>query len=397
MNGVRYRYRAARTDGTVVRGLMRAATADQVGALLRQAGTQPLSVEVVLDEEVPRTRCSRADLAILFRSLASLVAAGVPVERAVGATTAMMRGPLRVALPDIRRALREGQSLGGALEGVREIIPGLAAGMVRAGERGGGLARALEEVATHFESEAALVGAIRQALAYPLVLTVAGLVSVATIVGVILPRFAQLLQDSGQRLPFTTQLLLSTGSWTARSAPILLPLVATAATAFLLWIRSSAGQLAWHELLLATPVIGAVRRQMATARVCRALSGLVTAGMPMLPALQAAGEAAGDRSVARALALARERVSRGEGLAASLEAEQVVAPLSLQLLSIGEQSGQLARMARHAGDLAAREAERGLHTAVTLLEPGLVVVFGGLVAMVAAALLQAVYSLRPGG
>lgn len=91
----------------------------------------------------------------------------------------------------------------------------------------------------------------------------------------------------------------------------------------------------------------------------------------------------------------RERVAAGAPLADSLGRERAVTPLALQLVAVGESSGRLAEMTRRAGDLAAQEAERGLRTLVTLLEPALIVAFGGLVAFVAAALLQAVYSVRP--
>jgi type II secretory pathway component PulF len=117
--------------------------------------------------------------------------------------------------------------------------------------------------------------------------------------------------------------------------------------------------------------------------------------MPLLAALDAAGEAAGDLAVVDRLERARERVSQGAPLSVSLEREAALTPSALQLVQVGESSGRLADMARRAGDLAAQEAERGLKTLVTLVEPALIVAFGGLVAFVAAALLQAVYSIRP--
>jgi type II secretory pathway component PulF len=124
---------------------------------------------------------------------------------------------------------------------------------------------------------------------------------------------------------------------------------------------------------------------------------MLRAGMPLLPALDAAREAAGDAALAARTGRARERVAGGEPLARALERERVLTPMALQLVAVGESSGRQADMCTRAGDLAAGEAERALRTVVTLLEPALVVFFGGVVAFVAAALLQAVYSIRPGG
>ena len=119
--------------------------------------------------------------------------------------------------------------------------------------------------------------------------------------------------------------------------------------------------------------------------------------MPLLQALDAAREAAGDEAVAGRLTRARERVAQGAPLTTALAREAVLAPSALQLVAVGEASGRLGDMALRAADLAAREAERGLKTLVILVEPALIVTFGGLVAFVAAALLQAVYAIRPGG
>ena len=121
---------------------------------------------------------------------------------------------------------------------------------------------------------------------------------------------------------------------------------------------------------------------------------MLCAGLPLLPALDAAREATGSPACSERLAKARERVARGERLTTALEQETALIPSALQLIAVGETSGQLGPMASRAGDLAAQEAERGLKTLVLLLEPTLIVVFGGLVAFVAAALLQAVYGLR---
>jgi general secretion pathway protein F len=267
--------------------------------------------------------------------------------------------------------------------------------MVRAGEQGSQLAPALEQVATHLEQEADLLAHVRQALMYPLLLGLAGVASVGVITLVVIPRFAAILNDVGQQLPTSTRLLLAASSFAMR---FWIPLLASAAGgiwACAEWLRRPAGLRRCQEILLQTPIIGAVRRSLATARVTRALGGMLRAGMPLLPALDAAREAAGDLAIADRLARSRERVAQGSSLTAALEREAPLMPNALQLLAVGESSGRMAEMALAAGNLAAQDAERGLRALVTVLEPALIVGFGGLVAFTAAALLQAVYSLRP--
>jgi len=391
----RYMYRAARSDGAMVNGVVAAASQAQAANLLSERGLFP--VDVVEATDVQRPMAGRRDLAIVFRSISALVSAGVPVEQALAATEARTRGGLRETLGLARASLREGTNLAFALSAAGGVVPAVVIGMIRAGERGSQLATALEQVAAHLEQEAELLGRVQQALAYPLLLMVVGVASIALIATVIVPRFAELLGDFGQQLPAATRLLLAGSSILSR---FWLPLVLLA-IAFTWgsreWLRRPRGRLRAHEVLLSLPAVGAVRHTLATTRVTRAFGGMLRAGMPLLAALDGAREAAGDLAVAQRLHRVRQRVSEGAELAGSLAQEHALSPSAVQLIGVGESSGRLGEMALRAGDLSAQEAERGLRTLVSILEPGLILAFGAVVAFVAAALLQAVYSLRPGG
>ncbi len=377
--------------------MIEAASGEQAGAALIERGWYPLSVEPAEPGAGLRRPAGRRDLAIVFRSLASLVSAGVPVARAVAASVPVARGSLRDLLVVTGDELRAGRTLAQALGSGQGIVPPLVLGMLRAGERASRLGSALEQVAAQLEQEAELTGRIRQALAYPILLGVAGMLSILVIGIVVVPKFAVMLADLGQELPPATRTLLVISALLSGHWMIRLVTAVACAGMFTTWIRRPEGRLRWHSALLALPGIGAIRLALASARVGRALGGSLRAGMPLLPALEAAREAAGDRAVAHRLAQVRERVSQGQSLAAVMESMGALSPTALQLVAVGEASGALAHMADRAGDLAAQEAERGIKTVVSLLEPALVVVFGGLVAFIAAALLQAVYSLRPGG
>ena len=391
-----YVYRAVRGDGRIVSGRIEAAGAPEAGAELASRGLHPIAV-VAADPARPSRAASRRDLAIVFRSLAGLVAAGVPLERAIGATQRLARGDLGPALADVQRRLREGATLGGALAATDGLVPPLVLGMTRAGERGGQLDATLDAVATHLEKEAELIARVRQALAYPALVACAGTVSVLVIGTVVVPRFAAMLGDLGQQLPPATRMLMAASNllvhhWVPLLAAALLSGCAAAA-----YLHTPAGRAALHNQVLVLPVIGPIRHALATARLSRALGGMLAAGMPILGALDAAADAAGDEAVRRRVAEARERVAQGVPLARALSDSHALTPLALQLYEVGEASGSLARMVQRAGDVTAAEADRALHTATTLIEPALVIGFGGLVAFVAAALLQAVYSIRPGG
>ena len=389
-----YNYRAARMDGAIVTGAVEAESYGQAAATLASRGL--FAIAVALEIEEHRPAASRRDLAIVFRGIAALVSSGVPLERAIAASEPLAAGPLRQTMSAARERLRAGSGLANALAAGRGVIPGLVIGMVRAGERGSQLGTALDQIAAHLEQEADLVARVRQALTYPLLLAVAGIASVLVITTVVVPRFAAILGDLGQQLPPATRLLLDMSQLLTRFWMPLLLIGVAGTWGAIEWIRRPAGRERVQDVLLRLPFIGSVRRALVTARVMRALGGTLRSGMPLLPALDAAREAAGDLAIAARLTRSRERVVQGTALAAALEREAALSPSALQLVMVGESSGRVADMALNAGNLAAQEAERGLRTLVTILEPALIVAFGAVVAFTAGALLQAVYSLRPG-
>jgi general secretion pathway protein F len=390
-----FRYRAARADGKVVGGVVESPTPTEAVRRLNDRGLHPLSLEPTLEEDRKARTAPRRELATVFQGLASLVGAGVPVLKAVEAARPSAGTRLRDGLSTVAAQLREGRSLGEGLAALGGLVPGVVVGIVRAGERSSRLAAALEEAAIHLELEADLEARVRQALAYPLILLVAGVASTAVIATVVIPRFAAILGDLGQELPTSTRLLLGTSAFLGHWWWALLLAIAGVVVMGLRAMTDPDARRRAAELLLTIPVLGGVRHALATARAARAAASALGAGVPILAAMAAAGEAAGDPAVRFRLARAATEVSEGSALTPALDRCRALLPSALQLVAVGEASGQLAPMLRRAGALAGQEAERRLRTLVGLLEPGLVVFFGGLVAFVAAALLQAVYALRP--
>jgi general secretion pathway protein F len=391
-----FRYEAARTDGATVRGVLDAATTIEAAAVLSGRGLFPLSVELNPERKAWRLglRSVRAQ-ATVFQSLASLVEAGIPLVNALHASESVASERLRFALQRVGTRVREGASLGAALASEDDLFSGITVGLVRGGERGVGLGAALTQAAAQLEREAEAVARVRGALAYPLLLAAVGTASVGVIVTFVVPRFVTLLGDLGQALPLATRMLV-TASSVARHFGLLI--VGAVIGAVMLGLRAARDRrVAWHEWLLGLPLVGTIRHALASARVCRALSALLGTGTPALAALTIAEDAAGDAAVANRIRRARERVSEGVALSTALSSTKAVTATSLQLLTIGEGSSQVSPLLTKAAELEERDAERRLKTVLTFLEPGLILLFAGIVAFVAAALLQAVYSLRPGG
>lgn len=386
-----FQYEAARGDGAVVRGMLEAATIPEIVATLTDRGLFPVSVEV-REATRPREAPTRLQATVL-QSLASLVEAGVPLQQALAVTERVAHPSLREPLSKAATRVREGASLATALAST-DAFSRVAIGLIKGGEGGVGLGSGLTQAAAYLDRRAETAARIRAALAYPLLLAAVGTCAVAAIVLIVIPRFATLLGDVGQTLPLATRLLLGASGF-AQHFGWLLGMAAVAAT-FLLARSIHQQREWWHSVLLRVPLVGPVRRGFGTARAARTLGALLGGGTPALTALEIAREASGDAAIARDLLDAKGRVAQGASLSAALSATRCFTPAALQLASIGDQAGQLPTLLARAADLEEREAERRLHVLVSFLEPGLILVFAALVAFVAAALLQAVYSLRPG-
>ncbi|HVH11618.1 MAG TPA: type II secretion system F family protein [Longimicrobium sp.] len=390
-----FAYRAAHRSGMLESGTVRAESAEAARDLLFARGLFPLEVRLERGRDAGRPRMSVPDLALGLRVMATLLESGLPVARALAAMDELVPPAWKPALGPLRESVRQGASLGAALAAAPVGFPPLVVGLVQAGEAGSGLAPAVARAAALMESAAETRRAIRAALAYPLILAAAGTGSLVLLVGFVLPRFATVLADLGQSLPPTARLVLGvTDAARAGFIPALFTLL-VAGMLWRVWTGTEEGRARWDAILLGVPLAGGIRRSAATGRFCAALGALLESGVPIAPALSHATRATGDAALTGRILAARESVVAGHAIATSLQTHDAATPTSIRLIRTGEETGRLAPMLAHAARIESARAEQLVRSLVRILEPAMILVFGGIVALVAAALLQAVYSVRP--
>ncbi len=397
MSAGTFAFKAVRRDGALEAGVVDAASRDAAVALIASRGAFPVEVAAESPARETRLRIPADDLALGLRALATLLGSGVALSRALAILPDLVSPGWIVALPDLRHRVAQGEHLAAALGASRVPLPSDVIGVIQAGEGGSGLAAAVERAAQLLEARAATRAALRNALAYPSILAVAGSASVALLVGVVLPRFAALLADAGQALPASTRLVLALGAVMHAAFVPGLFVLAGGVALWRTWIARPTGMERWHRLLLDAPVVGPIRRSAAAAGACSVLAALLDAGVPLAAALPHAARATGDSAIAVRLLAARRRIAAGQGIASACGAEDALTPAAVRLVRLGEETGRLAGMLAHAATVESAQALQRVQRAIRVIEPGLILLFGGLVMMVAAALLQAMYGLRPGG
>jgi len=390
-----YSYRAARNDGAIERGVLMVESREAATTALMDRGLFPMEIQLERAVGESRSALRIDDLAVGLRVLSALLEANLPISRALAMLEDLVPATWMPVLASVTVSIREGRTLAGALAAAPASFPPVVLGMLQAGEGGSGLASAVSRAADLMESTARTRAAIRAALAYPCILAVAGLASLALLVGVVLPRFGAILADLGQPLPTSTRLALELANGVRIAAlPGFVVLVA-AVFVWRAWVATPNGGRQWAAMLLAIPVIGPIRLSSATARACAALSALLESGVPFAQALVHGARASGDAEVGARILTARETIIGGQSVAKSLGDQHAFTATAVRFARAGEETGRLGEMLAHASTLEAESASRAIKSFVRALEPALILVFGGVVAFVAASLLQAIYSVRP--
>jgi general secretion pathway protein F len=395
----RYRYRAATAEGQVVQGVLQAPSRQTVLDTLHRQRLYPVAV----DEEATSRRAggrprvgTRAALTLWARSTATLLGAGLPLDRALGFTAEHLgNDTVRDALRRVRREVQGGASLADALAAQPKVFSPIFAAMISAGEATGQLDLIFERLADHLEEGAELRSQVQSALMYPILMSAVAGLGVAVLLGFVVPRFTAILEEVGGTLPLSTRLLVGASAVVTGWWWMWLPLMVVAVYALAIALRRPEVQRRWHRSRLRWPVMGDLELKYATAQFTRTLGLLLKSGLPILPALRIARTTVPNVALQDGVERASTAVGEGGALATSLG--ETLPGLAVQMLAVGEESGRLDELCLRVADTYDGQVRRALRTMVGLIEPAMILLFGGLVGFVALAMLQAIYSINTSG
>lgn len=386
----RFQYRALDSSGRKISGVSEAAADDQVIAALRRQGLFPVAVQPVggsrpEGQPAPRValrfgwgsaRVGRRDAAVFLRQLATLLAAGLPLLKALETLARQERNrTLRVVITRLADDIRSGRMLSDAMRQHTRLFDELDLSMVRAGEAGGVLDVVLARMAGFAEKSLQLRARIRAAMTYPLVVLVVAVSVLTGLLVFVVPRFRQIFADllKGAPLPPLTQGVLDV------SAAVQTHYLQLIAGAGLLWVglmvirRTAAGARQLDRLWLWMPVTGRLLLLALVARFSRTLGTLLASGVPMLPALLIARDTCGNRHVAAAVQVVHDRVREGDSVARPLGDTAVFPPMVASMIDVGEHTGRLADMLGKVADIYDAEVDHAVAGLSSLIEPVLIV------------------------
>lgn len=394
-----YRYDAVDPQGRRRRGTGAAANASALADLLAREGLTLVTSTPLAEGAVVTGHSGRVGMKALLegmRSVSALLDAGLPLAKCLEHAEALAAPALRPPLADVRARVIRGESFAAAMASHPAAFGSLTPSLMRAGERSGDLPGALRAVVRYLEREADLRDRLLSASLYPLVLLVFGSAAIAVLILLVIPKFAALLSGTGIQPPWTTSVMLAF-SLALRRFWWLLPIAAVAFVGAVRWMTSAPeGRRWWSGALRSLPLLGAIQRDRVSGETARLLGLLIEGGTPLHQALEETAAALADPLAAEEVARVRDRVREGASLSSTLGAGGYFSAEFVQLVGVGEGSGRLGEFVTKAATLLEDRSVRQLQRGVALLEPLMIVLFGGLVGFVALSLLQAIYGINAG-
>jgi type IV pilus assembly protein PilC len=328
------------------------------------------------------------------RQAASFLRAGIPILDAL--TVFADDNPNRKmveVLDDVRRSLRSGSSLAGALARHPKVFPNYYVSMVRSAELTGRLDDVLDQLASYLERDLEARRRIKSALTYPTVVVVMAIMAVIVLAGWVLPKFQGLFDELDADLPLTTRILLGFTGFVSAAWPFIVGGFALVTLLVFGVIGGGWGKSRRDTILLRLPAFGELLRFIVIERFCRVLSAMVRAGVPLPDALSVASDSTNNRVFQAKLTVVRDEMVRGAGLARPLAASGLFPAAVKQMVRVGESTGTLDQQLEAAAGFYERELGYRLKRFTDLFEPVIILVVGFIVGFIALALVQAMYGV----
>ena len=387
-----FSYRARNAHGELLTGLIDGASVSAVAEELIRSGLSPIDVKARSEQTAPSSLLSRLgnrrvgllDLMLFTRQMASMLKAGVPILRALATLEESASHKIfKQVLSDIREGLASGRELSTCMRKHPGIFEAYVVSMVRVGETTGRLDEVFLRLFHHFEFEREMRAQVKNALRYPSLVVAALVIAIGILNVLVIPAFSRVYKNAKAELPLLTQVLIKVSDFTVDWWPFVLGGLVATFVAFRWWTRTEHGAYVWQRALLKLPIAGKIMHKVALARFARGMSMTYQSGVPIVQGLTATAQIVGNVFVASRIEQMCVAVERGEPLTRAAVATGVFTPVVLQMLAVGEETGELDRLLTEIADMFQREIEYEVGSLSEQIEPILIAGLGGIVLVVA--------------
>jgi type IV pilus assembly protein PilC len=397
-----FAYSGRTRAGQAVSGERVADTVDAAVAALRREQIQVTRIDPARPakaEAKPKTGAKGAkapskNLAIFTRQFSVMIDAGLPLVQCLDILGKQEpdKGFSGVIL-QVRSDVESGAALADAMKKHPRAFDALYSNMIAAGEAGGILDTILKRLAVYIEKNVKLKGQVKSAMIYPIAVIVIATIVVAAILWKVIPTFAQLFAGLGAQLPLPTRVVIAASDNLVAYGPFILVGLGAVFFAIKKYYDTPAGRYQIDALVLKMPILGMIMRKIAVARFCRTLSTLLSSGVPILDGLDITAKTAGNAVVEEAIQKTRTSIERGETVSAPLRETNVFPSMVVQMINVGETTGALDAMLAKIADFYEEEVDTAVAGLLTLMEPIMIAVLGGVVGGIVIAMYMPIFDL----
>ncbi len=395
-----YQYVAYNENKEIVKGKLTAATEEAATELLDYVGYQVVNLKKYIpffstDKlAASLSRPKPSEIILFYRELALLLESGINITTALELLQEQMSNRvLQKSLSEVIIDLRSGNQLSASLGKHPSVFSPVYCRLMSVGEQGGGLETVLQQIADYMEKDVVAMKNVKGALTYPIITALVTIVVVAVLVIFVLPSFGDLYSSLGVELPAMARILIDLANMAQSYGLYLLLAVVIIAVSVYAYIRTPAGKYKKDKLILSLPLLGKVNLLGELARCCRSMSLLFHAGLPLTEVMPLVTQGCGNRAIAGALQDVHLDMIRGEGLSAPMTKNKLFLPMMVQMVRVGEETGNLDTTLIAVARAYESEAEDKIRSLIALIQPAMTLIIGIVIAAIALSLTSAMYSL----
>ncbi|MGD8982875.1 MAG: type II secretion system inner membrane protein GspF [Desulfobacteraceae bacterium] len=401
-----YEYTALDKAGKSKTGIIDADSAVAARQKLRGTGIFPVEVketaarpkdqpsgQVTVSTLFKRVR--PGEISVVTRQLSTLLGAGITLVSALEALITQVANPvLKKIMAQIKESVNEGNSLAFSLSQHPKVFSQIYINMIRAGEASGSLDLVLDRLAEYSEHQQALRGRVKAALAYPIFMFFIGSLVLLFLVTVVVPQITKVFSDMHQTLPLPTVILINVSEFLKSFWWLLLAALVVAIILLKQFRKTPRGSYIWDEIKIRVPIFGSISLRLAIARFGRTLGNLLDSGVTLLTALEIVRNIVNNVLISDVIDNAMDEIQAGKSLAGPLSRSTWFPPMAIQMISVGEQSGELEKMLNKIADIYEREAESQITVMTSMLEPIMILVMALVVGFMLVSILLPIFEMN---
>ncbi|UCF37271.1 MAG: type II secretion system F family protein [Acidobacteriota bacterium] len=399
-----FQYKAVTPDGRVTEGTLEASDKSVAIARLEEQGQMPIKVSAEGEAglfgsefKLPwqRKRVPQSDLLLYTQELATLMKAGLPLDRSLTILADLTDNVyLKEIGEDLLREIKGGKSLSEGLAMYPQVFPKLYINMVRAGEISGTLDSILLRVVDYLENVEELRNYFISSLIYPAILGFVGTGSIIVMVTFVIPKFAGIFENAGAPIPLPMKIMLGISGILTSYWWLILLAIAGAVYMWKRYIQSEEGRLSWDRRILSFPLLGSLMRKIEVGRFSRTLGTLLKSAVPLIQSINIVREVVNNQVIAQSMEGVVKGVKKGDGLARSVKRSEVFPAFAVHLLEVGEETGRLDDMLLQIADTYDREMRTAIKRLIALFEPAMILFMGLVIGLMVVSMLYSIFSIN---